>query len=120
MLPRQLTQVAGIAADRIGRQPVLCLWLVLLFFAGTMLVFALTVPVFAALRFLLSAGAAGVVVASHVLLFEVTGARYRASYCAVAIASGIFGRRRLQRVHLPLHPELALGTGSSAHYLSHG
>ncbi|KAL3188574.1 hypothetical protein MRX96_022580 [Rhipicephalus microplus] len=81
--------VAGIAADRIGRRPVLCLWLVLLFFAGTMLVFALTVPVFAALRFLLSAGAAGVVVASHVLLFEVTGARYRASYCAVAIASGI-------------------------------
>ncbi|KAL3188567.1 hypothetical protein MRX96_022574 [Rhipicephalus microplus] len=30
-----------------------------------------------------------IVVASHVLLFEVTGARYRASYCAVAIASGI-------------------------------
>ncbi|XP_075723995.1 organic cation transporter protein-like [Rhipicephalus microplus] len=81
--------VAGIAADRIGRRPVLCLWLVLLFFAGTMLVFALTVPVFAALRFLLSAGAAGVIVASHVLLFEVTGARYRASYYAVAIASGI-------------------------------
>ncbi|KAH7996059.1 hypothetical protein HPB51_026419 [Rhipicephalus microplus] len=81
--------VAGIAADRIGRRPVLCLWLVLLFLAGTMLVFALTVPVFAALRFLLSAGAAGVVVASHVLLFELTGARYRASYCAVAIASGI-------------------------------
>ncbi|KAH7972925.1 hypothetical protein HPB52_019012 [Rhipicephalus sanguineus] len=82
--------VAGIAADRIGRRPVLCIWLVLLFFAGTTLVFAHSVPVFAALRFLLSVGAAGVVVASHVLLFEVTGSRYRATYCAISVASATF------------------------------
>ncbi|KAL1418957.1 hypothetical protein MTO96_005498 [Rhipicephalus appendiculatus] len=82
--------VAGIAADRIGRRPVLCMWLVPLFFAGTLLVFAHSVPVFAALRFLLSAGAAGVVVASHVLLFEVTGAQYRATYCAIAVAGATF------------------------------
>ncbi|KAH6926389.1 hypothetical protein HPB50_018096 [Hyalomma asiaticum] len=78
--------VAGIATDRIGRRPVLCTWLLLLFFAGTALVFAHNVPVFAVLRFLLSAGAAGVLVASHVLLFEVTGSQYRATYCAIAVA----------------------------------
>ncbi|KAH7942647.1 hypothetical protein HPB51_028676 [Rhipicephalus microplus] len=48
-----------------------------------MLVFALTVPVFAALRFLLSAGASGVVVASHVLLFEVA---FMIPSCAMIVA----------------------------------
>ncbi|XP_037576622.2 beta-alanine transporter-like [Dermacentor silvarum] len=78
--------VAGIAADRIGRRPVLCIWLLLLLCSGTMLVFARNVAVFAALRFLLSAGASGVLVASHVLLFEVTDTEHRAPYCACAVA----------------------------------
>ncbi|KAH7941788.1 hypothetical protein HPB49_017573 [Dermacentor silvarum] len=78
--------VAGIAADHIGRRPVLCIWLLLLLCSGTMLVFARNVAVFAALRFLLSAGASGVLVASHVLLFEVTDTEHCAPYCACAVA----------------------------------
>ncbi|XP_072145617.1 beta-alanine transporter-like [Dermacentor andersoni] len=82
--------VAGIAADRIGRRPVLCIWFLLLISSGTMLVFAHNLPVFAALRFLLSAGASGVLVASHVLLFEVTDTEHRVSYCAIAVAGATF------------------------------
>ncbi|XP_065304338.2 solute carrier family 22 member 12-like [Dermacentor albipictus] len=82
--------VAGIAADRIGRRPVLCIWFLLLISSGTMLVFAHNLPVFAALRFVLSAGASGVLVASHVLLFEVTDTEHRVSYCAIAVAGATF------------------------------
>ncbi|KAH7972927.1 hypothetical protein HPB52_019014 [Rhipicephalus sanguineus] len=82
--------LAGIAADRVGRRPVLGVWLVLLVFAGTALVFANSVPLFATLRFLLSAGAAGVLVASHVLLFEVTDTQHRVMYCAIAVAGATF------------------------------
>ncbi|KAL1418956.1 hypothetical protein MTO96_005497 [Rhipicephalus appendiculatus] len=78
--------LAGIAADRVGRRPVLVVWLVLLVSAGTALVFANSVPLFATLRFLLSAGASGVLVASHVLLFEVNDTRHRVMYCAIAVA----------------------------------
>ncbi|KAH7941789.1 hypothetical protein HPB49_017574 [Dermacentor silvarum] len=82
--------VAGIAADRIGRRPVLCIWLVLLVFAGTTLAFAQNVALFATLRFLLSAGAAGVLVASHLMLFEVTDTEHRVPYCAIAVAGATF------------------------------
>ncbi|XP_054928898.2 solute carrier family 22 member 7-like [Dermacentor andersoni] len=82
--------IAGVAADRIGRQPVLCIWLVLLVFAGTTLAFAQNVSLFSTLRFLLSAGAAGVLVASHVMLFEVTDTEHRAPYCAIAVAGATF------------------------------
>ncbi|KAL3188564.1 hypothetical protein MRX96_022572 [Rhipicephalus microplus] len=82
--------LAGIAADRIGRRPVLGIWLVLLVFAGTALVFANSVAVFAALRFVTSVGAAGVLVASQVLLFEVTDSQHRVLFCAIAVAAAAF------------------------------
>ncbi|XP_075556785.1 solute carrier family 22 member 7-like [Dermacentor variabilis] len=82
--------IAGVAADRIGRRPVLCTWLVLLVFAGITLAFAQNVSLFSTLRFLLSAGAAGVLVASHVMLFEVTDTEHRAPYCAIAVAGATF------------------------------
>ncbi|KAL3188572.1 hypothetical protein MRX96_022578 [Rhipicephalus microplus] len=82
--------LAGIAADRIGRRPVLGIWLVLLVFAGTALVFANSVAVFAALRFVTSAGAAGVLVASQVLLFEVTDSQHHVLFCAIAVAAAAF------------------------------
>ncbi|KAL1418959.1 hypothetical protein MTO96_005500 [Rhipicephalus appendiculatus] len=82
--------LAGIAADRIGRRPVLGIWLMLLVFAGTAIVFANSVPLFAALRFVTSAGTAGVLVASQVLLFEVTDSQHRVLYCAIAVAAAAF------------------------------
>ncbi|KAK8767760.1 hypothetical protein V5799_005459 [Amblyomma americanum] len=79
---------SGIAADRIGRRPVLCIWTFLLMFAGIGVAFAKTLIAFAALRALLSAAAAGVVVTSTVVLFEVTDTQHRALFCSVAEAGG--------------------------------
>ncbi|KAH7948580.1 hypothetical protein HPB51_028490 [Rhipicephalus microplus] len=79
--------LAGIAADRVGRHPVLGILLALLVSAGTALAFANSGPLLATLWFLLSACAAGVLVASHVLLFDVTGTQHRVLYCAVAAAA---------------------------------
>nr|XP_037290944.1 solute carrier family 22 member 12-like [Rhipicephalus microplus] len=82
--------LAGIAADRMGRRPVLGIWLVLLVFAGTALVFANSVAVFTTLRFVTSVGAAEVLVASQVLLFEVTDSQHRVLFCAIAVAAAGF------------------------------
>ncbi|KAK8758743.1 hypothetical protein V5799_027520 [Amblyomma americanum] len=80
--------LAGIAADRVGRRPVLCGWLFLLAFAGIALAFAKTVLVFAILRALLSGAAASVLVTSTVVLFEVTDTQHRALFCSLAVAGG--------------------------------
>ncbi|XP_077508562.1 solute carrier family 22 member 7-like [Amblyomma americanum] len=79
---------SGIAADRIGRRPVLCIWMFLLMFSGIGVAFAKTLIAFAALRALLSAAAASVVVTSTVVLFEVTDTQHRALFCSCAVAGG--------------------------------
>ncbi|XP_075723999.1 solute carrier family 22 member 12-like [Rhipicephalus microplus] len=79
--------LAGIAADRVGRRPVLGILLALLVSAGTALAFANSGPLLTTLCFLLSACAAGVLVASHDLLFDVTATQHRVLYCAVAAAA---------------------------------
>ncbi|XP_075556657.1 solute carrier family 22 member 7-like [Dermacentor variabilis] len=82
--------LAGVAADTIGRRPVLCIWLLLLVFAGVSLAFARTILLFAILRAVLSAAVTGVLVTSLVVLFEVTDTQHRALFCSLAMVVGQF------------------------------
>ncbi|KAL3208724.1 hypothetical protein MRX96_052482, partial [Rhipicephalus microplus] len=77
-------QLARIVADHVGRRPVLGIWLALLVSASTALTFANSGPLLATLRFLLSACAAGVLMASLVLLFDVTNTQHHVFYFAIA------------------------------------
>ncbi|XP_077508564.1 solute carrier family 22 member 7-like [Amblyomma americanum] len=79
---------SGITADRMGKRPVLCICMFLLMFAGIRVAFAKTLIAFAALRALLSASTAGVVITSIVVLFEVTDTQHRALFCSCAVAGG--------------------------------
>ncbi|KAH7944914.1 hypothetical protein HPB49_001732 [Dermacentor silvarum] len=63
---------AGIAADTVGRLPVLRIWLFLLALGGLALTLSKTLLLFATLRAVLSAAASSVLAASVVILFEVT------------------------------------------------
>ncbi|KAH8028687.1 hypothetical protein HPB51_018111 [Rhipicephalus microplus] len=82
--------LAGVAADAIGRRPVLCTCIFLVMFSGVSLAFARTVLAFAVLRVLLSASVSSVLVTSLVLLFEVTDTQHRALFCSLAMASPFF------------------------------
>ncbi|KAH6926875.1 hypothetical protein HPB50_022644 [Hyalomma asiaticum] len=83
-----ITPVSGVAADRLGRRPVLGAALFVLVVTGIVLAFARTLLVFAALSFFASASAASLLVISVVLLFEVTDSSRRTLYCSVAVAGG--------------------------------
>ncbi|KAH6925609.1 hypothetical protein HPB50_007990 [Hyalomma asiaticum] len=82
--------LAGVAADAMGRRPVLCVWLFLVLLCGVSLAFAGTLLLFATLRALLSAAVASVLVTSLVVLFEVTDTQHRALFCSLAMASASF------------------------------
>ncbi|XP_077534291.1 solute carrier family 22 member 6-like [Haemaphysalis longicornis] len=77
---------AGILADRIGRRPVHCILIFLLILAGFATAFAHSIPVFAALRFVLSMAASSTTVTSIVLLVEVTDADHSALFCALSVS----------------------------------
>ncbi|KAK8759182.1 hypothetical protein V5799_003187 [Amblyomma americanum] len=81
--------IAGVTADIMGRRPVLVIWVILLIFTGTAVVFADTMLLFTVLRTLLSAAAISVFVTSAVVLFEVTNTQHRTSFCSVAIVGAI-------------------------------
>ncbi|KAH7996060.1 hypothetical protein HPB51_026420 [Rhipicephalus microplus] len=83
-------QLAGVAADHVGQRPLFGVWLALLVPAGTTLAFSNSGPLLAMLRFLLSACAAGVLMASHVLLFDVTNTQHHVFYGAIAVAATAF------------------------------
>ncbi|XP_075555683.1 solute carrier family 22 member 7-like [Dermacentor variabilis] len=84
-----VTPFSGVAADRLGRRPVLGASLFVLLVAGIVLAFARTLLVFAALSFVVSASAGSLLVISVVLLFEVTDSSRRVLYCCVALAGGL-------------------------------
>ncbi|KAH6927094.1 hypothetical protein HPB50_026760 [Hyalomma asiaticum] len=79
----------GIAADRIGRAPVLVGALFGLIVAGTLLAFSTTLLMFTILRVFISTSSATLLVVSVVLLFEVTDSSRRVLYSSVAIAGGV-------------------------------
>ncbi|XP_037501218.1 solute carrier family 22 member 7 [Rhipicephalus sanguineus] len=79
----------GIAADRIGRAPVLVGALFVLVTAGTLLVFSTTLFMFTTLRVFIAASSGTLLVVSLVLLFEVTDSSRRVLYSSVAIAGGV-------------------------------
>ncbi|KAH7942138.1 hypothetical protein HPB49_021220 [Dermacentor silvarum] len=79
----------GVAADRIGRTPVLVVALFVLIAAGTTLAFATTVLMFIILRVFISVSSGTLLVVSLVLLFEVTDSSRRVLYSSVAIAGGV-------------------------------
>ncbi|XP_050036996.1 solute carrier family 22 member 7-like [Dermacentor andersoni] len=81
--------VAGVAADRVGRVPVLAVALFVLIVAGTTLAFATTLVMFTILRVLISVSVGSLLIAAVVLLFEVTDSSRRVLYCSIAIAGGV-------------------------------
>ncbi|XP_065298290.1 solute carrier family 22 member 7-like [Dermacentor albipictus] len=81
--------VAGVAADRVGRVPVLAVPLFVLIVAGTTLTFATTLLVFTILRVLVSVSVGSLLIAALVLLLEVTDSSHRVLYCSIAITGGV-------------------------------
>ncbi|KAH6927096.1 hypothetical protein HPB50_026762 [Hyalomma asiaticum] len=79
----------GIAADLIGRVPVLVGALIVLVIAGALVAFSDTLFMFAILRVLISGSSTTLLVVSVVLLFEVTDSSHRVLYSSVAIAGGV-------------------------------
>nr|XP_050037001.2 solute carrier family 22 member 7-like isoform X1 [Dermacentor andersoni] len=103
-----LMPLTGVAADRVGRAPVLAVALLVLIVAGTTLAFATTLLVFAILRVLISVSVGTLVVVSSVLLFEVTDSTRRVLYSSVAIAGGVSAANVYCEIMYELADEWAL------------
>ncbi|XP_065291728.1 solute carrier family 22 member 7-like [Dermacentor albipictus] len=100
--------LTGVAADRVGRAPVLAVALLVLIVAGTTLTFATTLLVFAILHVLISVSAGTLVIVSSVLLFEVTDSSRRVLYSSVAIAGGVSAANVYCEIMYELADEWAL------------
>ncbi|XP_065298286.1 solute carrier family 22 member 7-like [Dermacentor albipictus] len=98
----------GIAADRIGRTPVLAVALFCLILAGTTLALTTTLLMFAILRVLVAVSSAALVIVSSVLLFEVTDSSRRVLYSSIAIAGGVSAANVYCEITYELADEWAL------------
>ncbi|XP_050037760.2 solute carrier family 22 member 7-like [Dermacentor andersoni] len=103
-----LMPFTGIAADRIGRTPVLAVALFGLILAGTTVAFATTLLMFAILRVLVAVSSAALLTVSTVLLFEVTDSSRRVLYSSVAIAGGVSAANVYSEITYELASEWAL------------